>query len=171
MREMTEIEGVPIWRPLLRVPKSELEAWLASRNLSFISDSSNSDPKYLRARMRTQIIPYLSQMFGKNISGNLAALSDRAREINDYLACRCQNLLGKIVEGPFGIRVDGKDIHRIELRYLVQQAAARAAITLPRPVLESILDWIEEGTARRQIACCHRQIVIDRSQFVIQAKE
>ena len=44
--------GITILRPLLDVPKARLVATLNEAGLSFVSDPSNSDPRFERARMR-----------------------------------------------------------------------------------------------------------------------
>ena len=44
--------GITIFRPLLDVPKARLVATLNEAGLSFVSDPSNSDPRFERARMR-----------------------------------------------------------------------------------------------------------------------
>ena len=70
-------------------------------------------------------MPLLSESFGKNISKNLAVLSERSRELDEYLSHRADVLMNRAVYGPFGWWVDGRGIHRVELRYLLQKIAKR----------------------------------------------
>ena len=44
-------------RPFLVTPKEEIRSWASRRNLSWIEDESNSDPKYMRNRIRMHIVP------------------------------------------------------------------------------------------------------------------
>ncbi len=44
-------------RPFLVSPKDEIKSWVAKRNLSWIEDESNSDPKYMRNHIRMNIVP------------------------------------------------------------------------------------------------------------------
>lgn len=48
-------------RPLLDVTRAEIEAYAASRNLPFHTDSSNSDVSFLRNRIRLQLLPTLTE--------------------------------------------------------------------------------------------------------------
>ena len=44
-------------RPFLITPKEEIRSWASRRNLSWIEDESNSDPRYMRNRIRMNIVP------------------------------------------------------------------------------------------------------------------
>lgn len=49
-------------RPLLGVPRAEIEAWLAARGLQARVDPSNADPAFLRNRLRHSVIPELEAL-------------------------------------------------------------------------------------------------------------
>ena len=51
-----------IIRPLLEVSRKEIEAYLAQRSIHYRNDSSNLDIKYLRNKIRSQLIPLLKEM-------------------------------------------------------------------------------------------------------------
>jgi tRNA(Ile)-lysidine synthase len=44
-------------RPFLITPKEEIRSWASRRNLSWIEDESNIDPRYMRNRIRMHIVP------------------------------------------------------------------------------------------------------------------
>ncbi len=46
-------------RPLLAVPKAEIEAWCRAHNLTSRQDASNADPGFLRNKIRREILPLL----------------------------------------------------------------------------------------------------------------
>jgi len=52
MQPMTEIEGVCVFRPLLKVPKSRLIATLEAKAATWIEDPSNENPEFERVRLR-----------------------------------------------------------------------------------------------------------------------
>lgn len=56
-------EGLPIWRPLLGVARSELLALAAAERLAWIDDSSNVDNHYSRNFLRNEILPRLIDRF------------------------------------------------------------------------------------------------------------
>jgi tRNA(Ile)-lysidine synthase len=170
MRCIAQIDGLLIWRPLLFISKREITKWLVDRRLDRLEDSSNRDTRYLRARMREELLPFLNRSFGKNISENLAILSERARELDEYLTQRSSQFKKNLVNGPFGCWVDGEGLHSIELRHLLQLAAKQENILFSHRVLESILDWIKRQKANCQMIVQHRTIVVDRGHFFLLAK-
>ena len=50
---------VLLWRPLLRVPRADLEVYASERGLEFRQDASNSDAHMLRNRIRHDLLPRL----------------------------------------------------------------------------------------------------------------
>ncbi|HLO27251.1 MAG TPA: tRNA lysidine(34) synthetase TilS [Geobacteraceae bacterium] len=51
--------GATLVRPLLAVTRTEIETYLAQRNLPYRTDSTNRDTEFLRNRVRMELIPYL----------------------------------------------------------------------------------------------------------------
>ncbi len=85
MKPVCHFHGMPIWRPLLNTSKEELAAWLERKQLAAFDDPTNRDPRFLRARMREQLLPALAQVFGKEVQNNLCRLGEAAHEIQAYL--------------------------------------------------------------------------------------
>lgn len=56
-------DGLRYHRPLLAVPALEIRAWLAAQGLRWIEDPSNADPRYVRNRIRAQLLPALDAVF------------------------------------------------------------------------------------------------------------
>ncbi|MEW6594746.1 MAG: tRNA lysidine(34) synthetase TilS [Thermodesulfobacteriota bacterium] len=50
-----------IIRPLLAIPKEEVLAYLRDRNITPCTDSSNADCRYLRNRVRLELLPWLER--------------------------------------------------------------------------------------------------------------
>ncbi|MGD0665677.1 MAG: tRNA lysidine(34) synthetase TilS [Rhabdochlamydiaceae bacterium] len=82
-----------LWRPLLKVLKKELVQWLEKRGISYFIDSTNLDPKYLRGRLRSSILPQLEEAFGKSIVKNLCLLGERAQKLEEHLTKASSGLL------------------------------------------------------------------------------
>lgn len=59
MRRMVDAGGLMIFRPFLDIPRSRLAATTAAAGLAAVDDPMNSDPRFLRARIR-QIMPTLA---------------------------------------------------------------------------------------------------------------
>jgi len=54
-------------RPLLTCRRAELEAFLEEEGVTPRIDSTNQDPRFLRARMRTQLWPLLEELFPRAV--------------------------------------------------------------------------------------------------------
>ncbi|TVQ89952.1 MAG: tRNA lysidine(34) synthetase TilS [Deltaproteobacteria bacterium] len=46
-------------RPLLDVPRADLQAWVSWRSLEYVTDPTNADPRFLRNRLRLEVLPAL----------------------------------------------------------------------------------------------------------------
>ena len=82
--------GIPpvrgnVVRPLLNVPRSEIEAYLAEHGLSHVEDSSNGSDDYTRNRVRHQLLPLLGELNG-NAAGNICAAAELLREDEAFLS-------------------------------------------------------------------------------------
>lgn len=71
------LHGMRILRPLLDIRKERLLAYLSAANIPYLTDSTNTDPRFLRSRMRQTLIPLLEAHFGKKITGPLCRLAKR----------------------------------------------------------------------------------------------
>ena len=84
------LKGIPesrpgILRPLIGTSLTELLDYLLRRKLSFVEDSSNASPAYLRNRVRMTIVPAIEKVFpgfldGVAQTGRSLALADTALE-------------------------------------------------------------------------------------------
>jgi tRNA(Ile)-lysidine synthase len=66
-------------RPLIRVSKSAVLSHLAQHAVASANDPSNRDPRFLRTRVRTELVPLLEQL-SPGIIGHLTALADELGE-------------------------------------------------------------------------------------------
>jgi tRNA(Ile)-lysidine synthase len=74
-----------IIRPLLEVERDELEAWLRAEGMGWREDESNRDRRFLRNRVRLDLIPYLKKDFEPTIVRQLGRLADICREEEAFL--------------------------------------------------------------------------------------
>ncbi len=155
MDEVSIAFGMPLWRPLLKVKKSEILSFLEERGLPFFIDPSNEDPRYLRARMRLQLFPYLNETFGKQVQDNLALLSERAFELKKFLDRQIEKI--PIQTGPWGTLVNLNGYDPIEQRHLLLHLIP----TLNRDQLETLLKWINNGGKSKTLNTSSKKIWVD----------
>ncbi len=99
-------DDIRIVRPLLMVSRKEIESYLANRGISWREDSSNSDPRFLRNRIRHQLLPLLHD-YNPEIVERLSITAEALgndEALLDLLTCeafsRCR------VSAESGVRLD-----------------------------------------------------------------
>jgi tRNA(Ile)-lysidine synthase len=78
---MAERSG-PLARPLLRVWRDDVAAYCAALGLATIEDPSNSDPRFLRSRVRHELLPALEVVFPA-ARRRLCVLAEHQRRLVD----------------------------------------------------------------------------------------
>ncbi len=157
MSSISEWKGMPIWRPLLKGRREEIRRFLKGKGLTPFYDPTNRDPRFLRARMREETLPFLNRSFGKDVVNNLIFLSDRSQELKNYLDHRVAGRFAK--RGSWGFAMDCRGLHRVEQRHLLKKSALDEGVILPRTVLEPMLDWLATDKLHRKIFFQKRWIV------------
>lgn len=71
-------------RPLIECTRAEIEAYCKRRNISYCLDSSNKEPKYLRNKIRQQLIPLLKKEYNPALSKNLLQLQTIINDEFDF---------------------------------------------------------------------------------------
>ncbi len=84
------LAGIPqvrgyIIRPFLEIHRKDLEVYLEEKHISFRDDSSNWDKKYLRNRIRHELIPQL-ETYNPGVKKCLQEMSGIAREEDSLLS-------------------------------------------------------------------------------------
>jgi tRNA(Ile)-lysidine synthase len=119
-------------RPLLRARRMDVLAHLARHELPYASDPSNVDPRFLRVRVRHELLPLLEQL-SPGIVGHLTALADQLGE-----SVRHGLYEGKSPENgseglPSGAHMDALPrASRQALAHLGRTKSAKARVTLPK---------------------------------------
>lgn len=81
LREEHVLEGLCLWRPLLACTRAEIEQYCMRQKLPFFQDPTNEDSRWLRGRMRKEILPTLEKLFGKGIRRPLHMLGKRSQAL------------------------------------------------------------------------------------------
>jgi tRNA(Ile)-lysidine synthase len=69
-------------RPLLRVWRADVVAYCLALGLEVLDDPSNADPRFLRTRVRLELIPALERVFPA-ARRRLCVLADHQRRLLD----------------------------------------------------------------------------------------
>ena len=91
-----EISG-EIVRPLLGVRRRELEQYLKDIGQTWREDSTNTDERFTRNRVRKLVVPLLEKEFNPAVAESLAELAEIARGEEDYWENEVSGWLGTTV--------------------------------------------------------------------------
>ncbi len=138
MLPIGELEGMVVWRPLLHHPKQELLQWLGEKKLTAVVDETNQDPRFLRGRMRTQLLPFLNDVFGKQIQDHLCRLSRVAGDLSSYFSQKLSPCFKTLQHDSTGITWDLSQfvLEKIEWEYLLKEWLSREKLVLSRQLFE-----------------------------------
>ena len=90
-------EPCPIVRPLLAIPGPDLRAWLAAEGLPSREDASNRDLRFLRNRVRAELLPELERRYEPRVVAHLARLAAIAREEDELLGGFVRELADELI--------------------------------------------------------------------------
>jgi tRNA(Ile)-lysidine synthase len=135
-------------RPLLEIPRGEIEAYCQEHHLTPRYDRSNLDTTYYRNRIRHELLPLLEK-YNPNIREVLRRAALIIADDHDYLAREGQKAWEKVVR-----EMDGTLVFDLkawdELHSSLQRQLLRQAIRNLRSDLRNI-DWVHIEEARRAL--------------------
>lgn len=170
LKSMARMGSLHMWRPLLSISKRTILEWLHANGIVPFNDSTNVDQKYLRARMRTQMIPELSKQFGKEISDNLFYVGLESQELSEFLNEVLKNTLNKIEEGKQGVFLDLSEEQissPFAIKYVLKHVGLRVNCLFSRQILQEASHFIRQGTGARTFECNGYRLFIDRKRIFL----
>jgi tRNA(Ile)-lysidine synthase len=153
------LSGIPpvrdgkIIRPLLQLNRSEIIAFLDKNGLKYISDTSNRDTRFLRNRIRHDLIPLLKTSYNPKISQSLnrLALITRSEEewIEDVIHPLFEKAVFSIQNGQISFSVSILNgIHVAAQRRIIRKAIASTKGDLRRidfAHIDSVTNLLDRG--------------------------
>lgn len=79
------IDGVTIIRPFLNTNRKEIKKFLIAKKIKFFIDASNNNKKFLRNKIRLDLLPQLQNKYNPNIIEVLTRFSENLTVCCDYL--------------------------------------------------------------------------------------
>ncbi len=145
------LAGIPptrgrIIRPLLDLRRRALVAHLEAIGLDWIEDPTNSDPKFLRNRIRHEVLPLLAAAHDGDLPATLARVAGEARRAVDTLERMAADALGRLatVEGDALLLTRSKlaELPPMVAADVLRQGAARLGSRAP------LRGWAHRGLRR-----------------------
>jgi tRNA(Ile)-lysidine synthase len=135
-------------RPLLCVTRNEINSFLELHGLPFVTDASNTDPAYLRNRIRHSLIPELKARYNPQLEESMKSMADIMRVEDDYI----RGVTGKILS-DWGVAAAHGEIS-ISIPDLVKYHQA-----IQRRIMKHLLELLTENS--RRIGHIHVKAALD----------
>ena len=135
-------DGIKIIRPLILATRGEVLEYLGSKDLSFVTDKTNSDTKYTRNFIRKNVVPEIAKVNAQTVK-NISALSRRARVDESFIDSFAAEYIGR----RDAMRLDDlRALHPAVLCRVIMKAAVRGgASALSFVHIEAVENLILSG--------------------------
>lgn len=116
-------------RPLLEERRAELRAWAAARGLMWREDASNQDPRFLRNRVRAELLPILESNYNPGLVDVLTGVAAVARAEEEFWQSHTEKLAAVLQPSSLGgwklLLTDFVQYLEAEQRRLLREALRR----------------------------------------------
>lgn len=123
--------GIPakrdnIIRPVLNLTRAEIESYCAENNLSYVTDSTNSENVYTRNKIRHELIPLIEEKYNPNFISTITDNAVLTADDNAYIEKQARKIYGEIVHD---CSVDAEAVMKLDTsirRRIIMQMIADA---------------------------------------------
>lgn len=98
-------------RPLLEIPRNEIENYLYKQNLNWRTDSTNEDTLYLRNKIRKELMPFLNEKFPGWDKAVLTG-TEKAFEDGEIIQKELDEYKIEVLAGGEIARIDARDFYK-----------------------------------------------------------
>lgn len=113
--------GTRIIRPLLDIPRKDIESYCLEHRLEPREDHTNKEAVYTRNKIRLELIPLLEEQFNPEIREGLVRLAAIAREDKEFL----EGCVRKAAKEPFTTAVCGNLHPSIRKRLILRKLSEK----------------------------------------------
>jgi len=150
-------------RPLLRVRREELRAYLASRGQAWRDDPTNEDTTRLRARIRKELLPLLEEKLSRALVSHLGWLAELARGEEAFWAALIEDRFRAFAEGSAErVSIAVRDLlspFTIPKEAAAKEVHSEALRAATRRLVRRIFDQVKGGHG--QLSAEHVERVIE----------
>lgn len=170
LQSSVKVNGLTLWRPLLSVTKVTITRWLEERDIAAFEDKTNRDPRFLRGKFRTSIIPQLTEEFGKEITSSLCRLAEEAASLRSFLDERVEPFLAKAETGCMGVLLDlssERPDSLFELNYLIRKLCEMEGFVLSRQMFDAAASFVWDKASDKRLVMGKHEMILDRGRIFI----
>lgn len=165
MEEESYWGALLVIRPFLEVSKNTLVAFCKQEGIPYFSDRTNEDCRFLRARMRKEIVPALSAQFGKSIREPLLRFGKECKELNAFMRARFKGIFNQNyldctgIESPF------------EIRWVLREWFRSLELPVSYAAIDTMVHAVISRGANKQFPLHSHLIELDRGRLFIRKKK
>ncbi len=157
-------------RPLIEQPRKHIMKYLQDIQAAFVQDATNNDLRFLRNRIRHELIPGLKHRYNPNLEETLNRTAAIFRDEEDWLNQYSDRIFNTLANGnATGLRMpvskflkNHAAIQRRTIRTAIGQIKGNLkSITLQH--IDAVLDLCRDGTAGQQLHLPGRVLVRKQS--------
>jgi tRNA(Ile)-lysidine synthase len=151
MQKTSMLGSMQLFRPLLEINKKSLIKYIEEAKIPYFEDHTNTDPKFLRTRLRQDFFPSLEKIFGKKKGESLTFLSQEAQLLQSYFEKRFDNEV--LVTHPSSKNQAiffQKELELFEIYHLLLIFFKRQNLTVSRDILKSLTESIQDSTSPKK---------------------
>lgn len=86
-------DGERIVRPLLDCSRDEIVAFVRERNIGYREDESNAHPRFLRNRLRHELLPMLEREYNPRLRAALCRLAEQQQDVQQFIQAGVAELI------------------------------------------------------------------------------
>jgi tRNA(Ile)-lysidine synthase len=179
------ISGIPpvrdkrIVRPLIKSTRSEIIKFLAEKSLPYVSDQSNTDTRYLRNRIRHQLMPTLRKYYNPKIAESLHRLSSITRSEEEWI----EGLINSMFENSVIALQKNKiilsvtkltEVHTAAQKRIIRKAIVRVKGGLKRITLahlDAVMDLLKSARRDGRLDLPDRIVIKREDELLSISKE
>ncbi len=159
VKSMTSWDSkIPLIRPLINVWREEIDVFCEENNLSPLVDQTNTDPKFLRNKIRHELIPILEE-YNPNIKQRFVTLSKIATEdfkgISEMLESRWNKLVDISEDKIVNMSADRFNANNLSMkRMLIRKSIQLLKLdsnNIPFNDVETAIEFIAHPLKNRSI--------------------
>ena len=149
-------------KPLLHIPKREIEAYAKSHDVTWREDASNAERTYRRNQVRHDLLPTL-EAAEPGVSKHFRQLATRMADLNEAVQATLQSIrtAAELQPGLWDVEsLLAAPLGRETLRHTLREAG------WPQRHAERVVDLLQEDTqVGRTVALGHQHVVRERTHL------
>ncbi len=132
-------------RPLLSLTRDQVRSYLAALNEPFIEDPMNVDPRFLRVRVRRELLPLFESTAGPKVAEHLARFAQYAGEDEALLEQWATAALHRVSRSGTLDAIGLGALSRPIQRRVIAQWLSGNKLEVDAPLIEDILEAVSQG--------------------------